>query len=980
MNKRFALLFLVAVSLHAGAVDQQLAAGKPVAAVTNAPVVINDITKSDNDDRSYRYLLLPNRMQVLLISDPETEKSAAALDVNIGSGEDPQDRPGLAHFLEHMLFLGTKKYPKAGEYQEYISAHGGSNNAYTSLDHTNYHFDVDPQYLEPALDRFAQFFIAPVMDAAYVERERNAVHSEYKAKIRDESRRSWDVLAELTHPANKSARFSVGTLDTLSDSNKPADPAFHKNKVRQDLLMFYQNYYSANLMSLVILGKETPDQLEQIARKYFADVADKKVELPTQEVPLFEKGFLPKKIYVKPLQEQRILSLRFPIPVFEQWYHEKPVTYIGYILGHEGKDSVYDVLREKGWIESLAAGPDISNRQSANFSISMMLTQEGYRHQSDITDIVYGAIERLKREGVEKWRYNEQSVINDTWFRFQEKGDALGYASTLANNLHYYKPQEVISGMAIMSNYDEALIRRYLGYLTPENTLIEINAPDVPVAKTSRYYQTQYSVNNISDEELKRWNKIAANDEVKLPSPNEYVAKQFKIKKGDETEPNESNPHLLRSNANLRLWFKQDKQFNVPRGGIYIYARSMQSVQAVQGAALTEIMVRLLNDTLNSSAYAAQLAGLDLHIARRSRGIEIKISGYNDKQGLLLTRALDAIVSPAFSQKDFDKVKEQFLRELENQSSQTPYRQIHGELRGIVSVSDYNSSQYLSAVKKIQLAQVREFSLNWLKSLNTDILIHGNFITSDVLKFSSIIDNKLALTGATHPDPQGLFVRLPDAAAGFLYPMEVKHRDVVVMHYVQATDVSVEEQARMQLLAQLMETDFYQQLRTEQQLGYVVYASYVGIGHVPGLVFLVQSPTYPAEEIDERISFFLTNFANTLVSMSAQDFELDRAALINTIDEKPKNIGEEGGEFWAEIANRHLTFDLREQLVAQLKLLDQKTMADYYWKTFLSPNLHRVVLASTSKEKPLSQKLRQKYQLIESVESYKNSQKYFVLE
>ncbi len=67
--------------------------------------------KSPNDKRDYSYFKLPNGMRVLLISDPQTDKAAAALAVGIGSVSNPPERPGLAHFLEHMLFMGTKKYP-----------------------------------------------------------------------------------------------------------------------------------------------------------------------------------------------------------------------------------------------------------------------------------------------------------------------------------------------------------------------------------------------------------------------------------------------------------------------------------------------------------------------------------------------------------------------------------------------------------------------------------------------------------------------------------------------------------------------------------------------------------------------------------------------------------------------------------------------------------------------------------------------------
>ena len=137
-------------------------------------------TQSPNDDRDYRYLTLPNRLPVILISDPQTDMAAASLAVRVGSLANPPQHEGLAHFLEHMLFLGTAQFPDPGEYQTFINTHGGQHNAYTALDHTNYFFEIEPTQLEPALDRFSQFFIAPLFNADYVIREREAVEGEYR--------------------------------------------------------------------------------------------------------------------------------------------------------------------------------------------------------------------------------------------------------------------------------------------------------------------------------------------------------------------------------------------------------------------------------------------------------------------------------------------------------------------------------------------------------------------------------------------------------------------------------------------------------------------------------------------------------------------------------------------------------------------------------------------------------------------------------
>jgi len=124
-------------------------------------------------------VFLTNGLEVLLISDPETDKAACAVDVGVGSWRDPSGFEGLAHLLEHMLFLGSKKYPDESGYRQWLGDHGGDSNAYTDSEHTNYYFSVEWSALPGALDRFAQFFVAPTLDGGMVGREMRAVHSEH---------------------------------------------------------------------------------------------------------------------------------------------------------------------------------------------------------------------------------------------------------------------------------------------------------------------------------------------------------------------------------------------------------------------------------------------------------------------------------------------------------------------------------------------------------------------------------------------------------------------------------------------------------------------------------------------------------------------------------------------------------------------------------------------------------------------------------
>lgn len=130
-----------------------------------------EITKSESDNRLYRAVTLTNQLKVLLISDSQTDKAAACLAVGVGSFYDPVDVPGLAHFCEHMILLGSAKYPGENEYSKFITSHNGYCNAFTSTTETCYVFDIAPEYLYEALERFSEIFVAPLFTESATERE-----------------------------------------------------------------------------------------------------------------------------------------------------------------------------------------------------------------------------------------------------------------------------------------------------------------------------------------------------------------------------------------------------------------------------------------------------------------------------------------------------------------------------------------------------------------------------------------------------------------------------------------------------------------------------------------------------------------------------------------------------------------------------------------------------------------------------------------
>jgi len=175
------------------------------------------LKRSPNDSKQYQAITLNNGLRVLLIHNDESTKSAAALAVNVGHFNDPCDRQGLAHFLEHMLFLGTKNFPDGSEYQKFINQHGGNHNAWTGTEHTCFFFDIAATHFSPALERFSEFFIAPLLSDDFVVKERENIDAEFTLKLKDDIRRLYDVHKDTINPKHPFSQFSVGNLDTLAD-------------------------------------------------------------------------------------------------------------------------------------------------------------------------------------------------------------------------------------------------------------------------------------------------------------------------------------------------------------------------------------------------------------------------------------------------------------------------------------------------------------------------------------------------------------------------------------------------------------------------------------------------------------------------------------------------------------------------------------------------------------------------------------------
>jgi secreted Zn-dependent insulinase-like peptidase len=927
-----------------------------------------NVIKSQNDQRQYETFLLSNRLKVLVISDPDTDKAAAAMDVFVGSSRDPKDRQGLAHFLEHMLFLGTKKYPTPGEYQDFVSTRGGNHNAYTAFEHTNYFFDIDKDYLEPALDRFAQFFIAPLFTPEYVDREKNAVHSEYQSRKKDDDTRLHQVWKRVANPRHPFSNFNVGNLDTLSD-RKGA-------KLRDELIAFYSRHYSANIMTLVVLGREPIAVLRQWVTKKFLAINNVDAEPLHITEPIFAKGRLPARVNVVPLKDRQIIRLTFPIPALSEFYRSKPVHYIANLLGHEAKGSLLSLLKKKGWVDSLSAGSQMSNRSSATLDVSMRLTEEGVPYINDIASHVFQYLRLIEEQGIKQWIFDEQKRISEIDFRFQEKPRPISYVRSLASNLQIYPASDVLYGPYAMDKYDPTLIRYFLARLTPDNVLVTVNAKDLQTNMQDPWFDTAYQVAGLGSNIIKRWQNDEPDPLLAIPKRNVFLPADLSVKLPKEVT---SKPIQLKQSRGLELWFQQDNTFRVPRADFYFSVRSKSANDSPEHAVLTQLYVRIVNDQLNEFSYPAYLAGLTYDLYKHIRGFTVRISGYNDKQALLLSHIVEALTSPTIKPERFAIAKDELSRRLRNERREPPHRQTVSGVSKLLLKPHWTEERRLTAMQRLTVKDLEEFVPKLLRRIEVVILAHGNLYRRDALDLAKVLEQKLISKSTPISVPPGQVVKLPGAKQ-YVWQLEIDHPDSAITIYVQGANRSYTTKAMISLTAQVLSSPFYNDLRTDKQLGYIVFAASMPLLEVPGMVFIVQSPITDPIELEIHIERFLLDYYESVARMSETDFEKHRQGLLTRILEKEKRLRVRSNRYWTELDRENYNFDSREQLADAVRLITKDEFVKFYKRFLLSENRKRIVARSTGdqhKTEFAEKERAQKYIVIRDPDSFKEGKKYF---
>lgn len=883
------------------------------------------IRKSEKDNRQYQAIRLDNGMVVLLVSDPQAVKSLSALVVPVGSLQDPDTHPGLAHYLEHMSLMGSKKYPQPDALSEYLKMHGGSHNASTAPYRTAYYLEVENDALEGAVDRLADAIAEPLLAKKYAQRERNAVNAELTLARSRDGMRMAQVSAETLNPAHPGARFSGGNLETLSD--KPGSP------VHDALLAFHEKYYSANIMKAVIYSNKSLEEQAKIAVASWGRIPNKSIERPEITVPVVtdkQKGLI---LHYVPAQPRKVVRVEFRIPNNSDRFRSKTDELIGYLIGNRTPGTLSDWLQSQGLAEGIRADSDpVVTGNSGVFAISVALTDKGLAQRDEVVAAIFSYLNLLREKGIDKRYFDELAHVLDLDFRYPSITRDMSYVEWLADTMIRVPVEHTLDVVNIADRYAPEAINARLNMMTPENARIWYISPNEPHNKMAYFVEAPYQVEKIPTATLRDWQKKAADITLALPTLNPYIPDDFSLIKPVKKP---SQPELLVDEPGLRVIYRPSHYFaSEPRADVSVVLRNPTAMNSARRQVLFALNDYLAGLALDELSNQAAVGGISFS-TNANNGLMVNANGYTQRLPQLYQALLKGYFSYQATDEQLAQAKSWYTQMMDSAEKGKAYDQAIMPVQMLSQVPYYQRDERRAQLPSITLKEVMEYREMLKTNTRPEFMVVGNMTPEQAITLARDVKSTLGSQGNEWCRNDDVVV---DNARQVLFNKSGSTTDSALAAVFVPTGYSEARSAAYSaMLGQIVQPWFYTQLRTEEQLGYAVFAFPMSVGRQWGMGFLLQSSDKQPAFLWQRYQAFFPDVEKRLRNLDEPTFNQIKQGVINEMLQAPQTLGEEASQLSKDFDRGNMRFDSRDNVVAEIKTLTPQKLANFFHQAVVAP-------------------------------------------
>ncbi|KAJ2160593.1 metalloprotease [Coemansia sp. RSA 552] len=906
-------------------------------------------------------------MRMVCISDPTAKRSAASLAVNVGCCADPKGLQGMAHALEHMLFMGTKKYPGPDAFEAYLTQHDGSTNASTGSLVTNYRFDVNNSGMRGALDRFAQFFVAPLLDPECIDRELQAVEAEFRTDCQSESRRSEHILWVTGCRDHPVSQFQCGNRASLQIAAEKLGVS-----LADQVAGFYKRYYSADIMVLAVVGGAPIDQLVDWTVEAFSPVPSRGNTQPAfgDLRPLCAQKVGTIMRY-QALTDKTAIVLSFSVPQTSHLYRTYPGHFIGSLLSGAGPGSLLARLKRLHWAQSLTAKTELRVGEGAClFNITIEATTAGFERYEELVAYVFAYLQVVCREQGQWQRYFEElQAQGRIQFYHGEPMPpvtmAMHQAAQMCNR--HISPRHAISGWQMVYEYDDEAVAEFLSFLSPTNYRLILSAKsftnlpradpymDIPFGEESMPAYLAADIHTTMA-------GLEYRDALSFPKPNGFLPSAADISAADisaadissannaiETRDKENSPEdslyhaptLLIHDELGELWIKRFYSTqSLARGSLRMSIDGALGPMCPRTMVLNSLLHRIVQEQLAEELHAAERAGITYatEVGTGHCMFSVRVTGLQARLAWVLVAVARTLRTVAGGdQGAFAKHVGQLHRAATTLKLSFPWFHAMREQMYLSVASTWHPADWEHELSRVTLADLQHFARTALTQVRLSILAVGRYTDTDALGILHDVRHALQ---AKPPALPILQARAVDIRPG-TYVRRIVHSNTGntdnAVNYAVCADESLRSEAHVMLLAKMMAAPFFDQLRTREQLGYLVGCAWdrPEAGGPVRIQLAVQGCANP-EYMCLRIEAFLHSFRKRLASMDASELATVIDAHVTANMELPHRAAKVGAWFWPAIRDGSYDFEHPARLNRELQRLGRADLLRF-WDTVVNP-------------------------------------------
>eukprot|EP00928_Gymnodinium_smaydae_P035808 TRINITY_DN25131_c0_g5_i1.p1 TRINITY_DN25131_c0_g5~~TRINITY_DN25131_c0_g5_i1.p1 ORF type:complete len:1028 (-),score=269.41 TRINITY_DN25131_c0_g5_i1:51-3134(-) len=913
-----------------------------------------EVRRPATDKRRYTQTTFDSGLKVLVVTDPDAEKAAFAVAVSAGSLEDPEDFQGLAHFCEHMLFLGSEKYPNPDTFTEHLATYGGNHNAYTSAESTVYFNEITYEGLERGLDIFAQFFVAPSFNRSMVNKEIHAVDSEHRKNMPDVSRKLWHLLKSRASRENPMHKFATGDLDTLK-----TEPEKNGKDLVEALRHWHKENYCSSRLRLVMVGRGSADEQLSLAHRAFDAVPASGSSCQPRPVylqPGFSKalGNVGERLTLKSLGSPE-LWVQFPtVPRLRDKYRSVPEAYLLSALGHYGEGGLKAALLKEDLCQSFSPMMD-SSVAGTSILVRFALTEKGQMSPERVLHLLFGYLNAVKKAGVDEALLKPMQQWRQVHFDYQaEPTSEFSLVQSLAGSVSQgFAPEDLLTGGVLMDKLDPELSMLVLNSLDPRKMNVAMLDPSFDEGRANRrerFYDTKYLEEALGNDFVERLAAASA-PELTAPPALRYVPTKLEL----VDEGSGEKPELLEEKGRVALWWQGINAVRLPKGLVMMKVGfSKELTKDVAGHILAMMHARLVRRILEGPSDELQMCGLSYNLHGGVDSFSISFSGFDQHMEALMRLVLPAVRAPVFSDDDFEAVRRQAVLDLADSSKLEPYQHAMSAYNVVTVQGSFDRQDLLKALQDKSLVNAkayRSFLQRVIEQADIKLLVAGNLGRQRARGFVAMVEESLHITReqapAAHvPDtrvlrPNGsVEIRIPNPIGG--------DPNSATMASYQVGIPTIEERVKLMLLGEIIQDPVFMMLRTTHQLGYVVFGFTAFQGSVAELRILVQGFRKTPDAVELLIESAARNVTKLLAEMAPEEVAKRRRNARLALTKRPATLDQEAGRSWEPISKGHLCFDRRQKMLEHLDAMGDsaKPVADM-WASATHPSSgggHRVIV------------------------------------